>query len=117
MQPSVFIPTATIRSVELARANGASSTFDLYVHCSDGATHEFSNISRLEVGPIQAFIQAAGLRTGPADGSDSEGSGVAGATSNEGASESDDPEVRGDVNGWMDWLDGLLAWGVRFFRC
>ena len=52
-QPPTFLPRAAIQSVELARAGGGSSTFDLYVHCRDGSTTEFSSIPRNEIGPLE----------------------------------------------------------------
>ena len=70
--PALFIPIGAIASVELARATGVSSTFDLYVHCKDGSTREFSQISRLEIGAIEGYIRATGLAVGPPPGSESD---------------------------------------------
>jgi hypothetical protein len=87
----MFIPMSNIRSVELARATGASSTFDFYVHCKDGATHEFSNLSRNEIGPIQDYVRKVKLPQGPAESSsDEEGGGE--VKEEEPASDSDDPD-------------------------
>lgn len=52
-QPALFIPHASIRSVELMRAGGASSTFDLVVHLRSGRQHEFGFIAREEVAGIE----------------------------------------------------------------
>ena len=49
VQPQLFIPLADVRSVEVARATGVSSTFDLYVYLIDGTAHEFTQLSRQEL--------------------------------------------------------------------
>ena len=49
VQPQLFIPLSDVRTVEVARATGGSSTFDLYVYLNDGTAHEFSQISRQEL--------------------------------------------------------------------
>lgn len=99
MQPATFIPKETIKSVELARANGTSSTFDLFVHCGNGLTIEFSNISRSEVPSIESYIRNMKFAIGsnPSSASDSEsGDGVDAEVDNGGADANDsdsDPEV------------------------
>ena len=49
VQPQLFITLADVRTVEVARATGGSSTFDFYVYLNDGAAHEFTQISRQEL--------------------------------------------------------------------
>lgn len=81
LQPATFIPLEAIRAVELARASGASSTFDLYVHfClkkGEKSTIEFSNICRNEITSIERWIRHLNISIGPtassAEESDSEG--------------------------------------------
>ena len=70
--PATFIPKEEIASVELARANGASSTFDVYCHLKNKSTVEFSQISRVEVGYVDAYITRNGLTKGPPAYSDSD---------------------------------------------
>jgi hypothetical protein len=80
LQPAMFIPRADIRAVELARATGASSTFDLYVHCSGPTgrtTIEFSNISRNEIASIEGWIRVADVAVGPTASSAEEDSDAA----------------------------------------
>jgi hypothetical protein len=55
-QPALFLPHSGIRSLELMRAGGTSSTFDLVVHCRSGAVHEFGMISRSEVAGIEGGV-------------------------------------------------------------
>lgn len=91
--PASFIPKAAIASVELARANGASSTFDLYVHCKDGSIREFSQISRCEVPAIERYIRSTGLAMGAPIESEDEGDGGSkGGDVGGSDSDSDDPE-------------------------
>ena len=108
--PASFLPLASISSVELARANGASSTFDLYVHCKDGSTKEFSQISRSEVPAIENYIRATKLDVGAPVESDDEdhnaNSGAQGGDANGSDSDSDDlddedfnPEESSDEEG------------------
>lgn len=52
-QPQLFIPHSRIASIELMRAGGTSSTFDLVVHLSGGHTQEFGMLSRSEVAGIE----------------------------------------------------------------
>jgi hypothetical protein len=100
LQPATFIPKESIKSVELARANGTSSTFDLFVHCGDGLTIEFSNISRSEVPSIEAYIRAMKFTVGanPSSASETESGGNGGeqngADGESDGDDSDDPEVR-----------------------
>ena len=49
VQPQLFIALADVKTVEVARATGGSSTFDFYVYLNDGTAHEFSQISRQEL--------------------------------------------------------------------
>ena len=68
LQPAIFIHTNKIRSVDFARAGGASSTFDFQVHLKDGAIEEFSNISRHELNALQDWVNKTGLAVGfPSD--------------------------------------------------
>ena len=60
-QPAIFIPTSKISSLDFARAGGASSTFDLHVFMKDGSFHEFSNISRHELGAMEVCAKAVDL--------------------------------------------------------
>jgi len=64
MQPAIFIPTSKISSLDFARAGGASSTFDLHVFMKDGSFHEFSNISRHELGAMEDWAKAVDLPIG-----------------------------------------------------
>lgn len=70
--PPIFIHTGKIRSVDFARANGASATFDFQVHLKNGAIEEFSNISRHELGCIQNWVDALRLPVGFPETSDSD---------------------------------------------
>lgn len=54
IQPALFIPLADIASMELARAGGTSSTFDVYVHTRDGGVREFAALPREEAGPLES---------------------------------------------------------------
>jgi hypothetical protein len=67
--PATFLPLSTITSVEFARANGASSTFDLYIHLKNGTTMEFSTISRSELPAIENYVRSTKLAVGPPAGS------------------------------------------------
>ena len=62
--PPIFIHTGKIRSVDFARANGASATFDFQVHLRNGAIEEFSNISRHELSCIQNWVDTLRLPVG-----------------------------------------------------
>lgn len=53
-----------IRSVDFARAGGASSTFDFQVHLKNKAIEEFSNISRHELACIQDWVNKVKLPVG-----------------------------------------------------
>ena len=53
-----------IRSVDFARAGGASSTFDFQVHLKNKAIEEFSNISRHELACIQDWVNKLKLPVG-----------------------------------------------------
>lgn len=71
--PATFIPLSSITSVEFARANGASSTFDFYIHLNNGNTFEFSTISRSELPAIEKYVRSTKLAVGPpAESSDDE---------------------------------------------
>ncbi|KAG7670287.1 hypothetical protein KSW81_002854 [Nannochloris sp. 'desiccata'] len=100
--PATFIPLSVITSVEFARANGASSTFDFYIHFKHGDTMEFSTISRSELPAIENYVRSTQLAVGPpAASSDEEeaeedagdGSGKRkGGAGADAASDSDDPD-------------------------
>lgn len=92
MQPAMFIPLGDIRSVELARATGASSTFDMYVHCRDGTTTEFSNLSRNEIGAIEAWVRATSVGVGPASDDEEEGQSSGGDDGGSDSSDADDED-------------------------
>lgn len=62
--PPIFIHKKKIRSVEFARANGTSATFDFQIHTKNGAIEEFSNISRHELGCIQNWVADSKLPVG-----------------------------------------------------
>lgn len=64
MQPAIFISTSRISCLDFARAGGASSTFDLHVFMKDGSLHEFSNISRHELGAMEDWAKAVNLPIG-----------------------------------------------------
>lgn len=90
LQPATFIPLEKIKAVELARASGASTTFDLYVHCclktGTTSTVEFSNISRNEISSIEGWIRAVGVSIGPTASSVDESGGetdVSGSTTSD----------------------------------
>jgi hypothetical protein len=70
--PATFIPKSAIRCFEFARANGASVTFDLFVHLKDGNHQEFSQIDRSELGPLQSYIKNVGLVIGAPPDTDEE---------------------------------------------
>lgn len=53
-----------IRSVDFARAGGASSTFDFQVHLKNKAIEEFSNISRHELACMQDWVNKLKLPIG-----------------------------------------------------
>eukprot|EP00887_Chlorella_sp_A99_P002383 scaffold10.g2383.t1 len=103
-EPAMFVPIKDIKSVELARANGTSSTFDLYVHLRDGSTVEFGMIERDEAQRVSAYIRAVRLAVGPPQDSDSEegggeeGGSDAGGSEGGANSDSDDPEQDEDFN-------------------
>jgi hypothetical protein len=112
LQPATFIPKESIKSVELARANGTSSTFDLFVHCGDGLTIEFSNISRSEVPSIEDYIRTMKFTVGanPDSASETESGGNGGEQ--DGVSDddnSDDPEVRLFSGLCYEFLKGVAA--------
>ncbi len=88
--PPIFIHTGKIRSVDFARANGASATFDFQVHLKSGAIEEFSNISRHELGCIQGWVEKSGLPVGFPDTSDSDEGGPTGGTAAGDEGSSDD---------------------------
>lgn len=62
--PAIFISTSKISCLDFARAGGASSTFDLHVFMKDGSLHEFSNISRHELGAMEDWARAVELPIG-----------------------------------------------------
>ena len=64
MQPAIFIHMDDIRSVDFARAGGASSTFDFQVHLKNKAIEEFSNISRHELSCLQEWVSKLKLPVG-----------------------------------------------------
>lgn len=76
----MFIPVNSIKSIDFARAGGASSTFDLHIYLKNGGVEEFSNISRHELGSLEAWVQGTNLVTGassseePEDGDKPDGS-------------------------------------------
>jgi hypothetical protein len=53
-----------IRSVDFARAGGASSTFDFQIHLKNKNIEEFSNISRHELSCIQDWVNKLRLPVG-----------------------------------------------------
>lgn len=61
-----------IRSVDFARAGGASSTFDFQVHLKNKSIEEFSNISRHELSCIQEWVNNLKLPVGFPDYSEEE---------------------------------------------
>ncbi len=70
--PATFLPLSSITSIEFARANGASSTFDLYIHLKNGNTMEFSTISRSELPALENYVRSTKLAVGPPAGSSDE---------------------------------------------
>lgn len=98
--PATFIPLSGITSVEFARASGASSTFDFYIHLNSGDTFEFSTISKSELPDIENYVRSTKLAVGPpAESSDEEGEAAGGKNGKRKAgagadsdSDSDDPD-------------------------
>jgi len=91
--PAIFIHHDSIRSVDFARAGGASSTFDFQVHLKNGSVEEFSSISRHELGCIQDWVGRLNLPVGfPSDSEDEDGEDEPEVTSNEGSSDDDDDD-------------------------
>lgn len=91
MQPAIFIHANKIRSVDFARAGGASSTFDFQVHLKDGAIEEFSNISRHELNAMQDWVNKTGLSVGfPSDSEEEPSQHV--ASGDDGSGDDDDDE-------------------------
>jgi len=72
MQPVIFIHVDDIRSVDFARAGGASSTFDFQIHLKNKAIEEFSNISRHELSCLQEWVNNLKLPVGFPSYSDEE---------------------------------------------
>lgn len=62
MQPALFIPREEIKAMELARAGGTSSTFDVFVHRKDGRVEEFGMLPREETGPLECRPGGSGVR-------------------------------------------------------
>ena len=91
--PAIFIHCDNIRSVDFARAGGASSTFDFQVHLKNGSVEEFSSISRHELGCIQDWVGRLKLPVGfPSDSEDEDGEDEPELMSNEDGSDDDDDE-------------------------
>ncbi len=67
-QPQLFIPHSAVASIELMRAGGTSSTFDLVVHLKGGHAQEFGMLSRSEVAGIEGegLVPWGALPAGPA---------------------------------------------------
>jgi hypothetical protein len=59
----MFIPRANVKSVEFARASGASSTFDLQLFLHDGSIVEFSSMAK-EVCLMKRGLRLAFQRIG-----------------------------------------------------
>ena len=53
LQPALYLPHSAIRSMELMRAGGTSSTFDLVVHLCGGGVQEFGMVPREEAAGIE----------------------------------------------------------------
>ncbi|KAL4440362.1 hypothetical protein ABPG75_003363 [Micractinium tetrahymenae] len=91
--PQLFIPHSRIASIELMRAGGTSSTFDLVVHLRGGHTQEFGMLSRSEVGGIEVYIRKCRLALGAApDSEEEEEADEGGAEAGAEQEDSDDPE-------------------------
>jgi hypothetical protein len=94
--PAIFIHKDKIRSVDFARAGGASSTFDFQVHLKNGAIDEFSNISRHELGCIQSWVEKLELPVGfpetDSEGEEGEAAGGNNETCNEASSDASDED-------------------------
>eukprot|EP00891_Asterochloris_glomerata_P008813 jgi/Astpho2/8813/fgenesh1_pg.00129_%23_14_t len=105
-KPQLFIPLSDVRTVEVARATGGSSTFDLYVYLNDGTAHEFSQISRQELNGVMYYISSRHLKQGHGDegSSDDNEPPAAAAYANEGANAdmSDDEDSDFDPEGSSD---------------
>ncbi|PRW39086.1 Structure-specific recognition [Chlorella sorokiniana] len=71
--PAVFIPHSAIRSVEMMRAGGASSTFDVVLHLKSGKQQEFTFIARQEAPALEDYLRKCRLPLGAAASSDEEG--------------------------------------------
>ncbi|KAL6778819.1 hypothetical protein ACKKBF_B04495 [Auxenochlorella protothecoides x Auxenochlorella symbiontica] len=93
--PALFIPREEIKAMELARAGGTSSTFDVFVHRKDGRVEEFGMLPREETGPFESYMmnQKLGPPADDSEGSDrSEDSGDA-SSSSDAEDETFDPEA------------------------
>ncbi len=88
--PPIFIHAGKIRSVDFARANGASATFDFQVHLKNGGIEEFSNISRHELGCMQNWVDKTRLPVGFPETSDSDEGGPGGEAAAGDEASSDD---------------------------
>eukprot|EP00959_Pyramimonas_sp_CCMP1952_P296744 6208203-Pyramimonas_sp.AAC.1 len=55
-QPSLLILAEEVARVQLGRANGSSSTFDLTIDMRDGAVHEFAMLPREELGRLNEYL-------------------------------------------------------------
>ncbi|KAK9807931.1 hypothetical protein WJX73_004210 [Symbiochloris irregularis] len=60
-KPALYIPLSEVEAMELSRAGGVSSTFDLVVQMKAGNSQEFSNLPKAELGPVQQYIAAHGF--------------------------------------------------------
>ncbi|KAI7835920.1 hypothetical protein COHA_010181 [Chlorella ohadii] len=99
--PAVFLSHSAIRSVELMRAGGASSTFDMVLHLKSGKQQEFTFIARQEAPAIEDYLRKCRLPLGAAASSDEEDGaegeeegeeGSRGAAAEAEDEDSDDPE-------------------------
>ncbi|KAL4429037.1 hypothetical protein ABPG77_006076 [Micractinium sp. CCAP 211/92] len=91
--PQLFIPHSAVASIELMRAGGTSSTFDLVVHLKGGHAQEFGMLSRSEVAGIEDYVRKCRLALGAAPDSDEgEEEEQEGGEEASGGEESDDPE-------------------------
>lgn len=64
------------RWAELARAGGASSTFDLLLHTQGGGRTEFCQIDRSELGALQGYLQRSRIKVGGVGGGGGKRQGV-----------------------------------------
>lgn len=82
-RPALFVPHASVARVEMIRANGVSSTFDVVLELQGGERLEFGQIDRAELGRVQSYMARTGLDSKVSAGVDGTGSGERGGRTKE----------------------------------